>query len=202
MQERRRCVNPLPVDDTVAKARMFHLAQGVLVGLRRRPPEEVFSELIDVAQRFNLRWPVVVACAPAPIGDHPPCSACNAARTNDVDSDEHRRTMHHQRKPLTSSGQKGTHPPPLHNPVCSARLEPTNGRIRCRRGYGGPRGYAVSSLALRPSRLTSARTTPDDPSNGLRSHKSAWAPRAPSWPANIRTANTGTTTTSNCGAAS
>ena len=33
MQERRRCVNPLPVDDTVAKARMFHLAQGVLVGL-------------------------------------------------------------------------------------------------------------------------------------------------------------------------
>jgi hypothetical protein len=33
---------------------MFHLAQGVLVGLRRRPPEEVLSELIDVAQRFGL----------------------------------------------------------------------------------------------------------------------------------------------------
>ena len=41
MQERRRGVNPLPVDGNVAKARMFHLAQGVLVGLRRRPPEEV-----------------------------------------------------------------------------------------------------------------------------------------------------------------
>ena len=54
MQERRRGVNPLPVDDNVAKARMFHLAQGVLVGLRRRPPEEVLSELIDVAQRFGL----------------------------------------------------------------------------------------------------------------------------------------------------
>lgn len=54
MLERRRGVNPLPVDDNVAKARMFHLAQGVLVGLRRRPPEEVLSELIDVAQRFGL----------------------------------------------------------------------------------------------------------------------------------------------------
>lgn len=54
MQERRRGVNPLPLDDNVAKARMFHLAQGVLVGLRRRPPEEVLSELIDVAQRFGL----------------------------------------------------------------------------------------------------------------------------------------------------
>ena len=54
MQERRRGVNPLPVDDNVAKARMFHLAQGVLVGLRRRPPEEVLSELVDVAQRFGL----------------------------------------------------------------------------------------------------------------------------------------------------
>ena len=50
MQERRRGVNPLPVDDNVAKARMFHLAQGVLVGLRRRPPEEVLCELIDVAE--------------------------------------------------------------------------------------------------------------------------------------------------------
>ena len=37
MQERRRGVNPLPVDDNVAKARMFHLAQGVLVGLASRP---------------------------------------------------------------------------------------------------------------------------------------------------------------------
>ena len=54
MQERRRGVNPLPVDDNVAKARMFHLAQGVLAGLRRRPPEEVLSELVDVAQRFGL----------------------------------------------------------------------------------------------------------------------------------------------------
>jgi hypothetical protein len=54
VQERRRGVNPLPVDDNVAKARMFHLSQGVLVGLRRRPPEEVLSELIDVAQRFGL----------------------------------------------------------------------------------------------------------------------------------------------------
>ena len=44
MQERRRGVNPLPVDDNVGKARMFHLAQGVLVGLRRRPPEEVLCE--------------------------------------------------------------------------------------------------------------------------------------------------------------
>ena len=54
MQERRRGVNPLPVDDNVAKARMFHLAPGVLVGLRRQPPEEVSCELIDVAQRFGL----------------------------------------------------------------------------------------------------------------------------------------------------
>ena len=54
MLERRRGVNPLPVDDNVAKARMFHLAQGVLVGLRRQPPEEVSCELIDVAQRFGL----------------------------------------------------------------------------------------------------------------------------------------------------
>ena len=54
MQETRRGVNPLPVDDNVAKERMFHLAQGVLVGLRRRPPEEVLSELIDVAQRLGL----------------------------------------------------------------------------------------------------------------------------------------------------
>ena len=60
MQERRRGVNPLPVDDNVGKARMFHLAQGVLVGLRRRPPEEVLSELIDVhrgSDCHHLRWP-------------------------------------------------------------------------------------------------------------------------------------------------
>ena len=50
MQERRRRVNPLPVDDNVAKARMFHLAQGVLVGLRRAASRTGLNELIDVAQ--------------------------------------------------------------------------------------------------------------------------------------------------------
>lgn len=39
MPRRHQGVNPLPVDDDVANARMFHLAQGVLVGLRRRPAE-------------------------------------------------------------------------------------------------------------------------------------------------------------------
>jgi SAM-dependent methyltransferase len=32
-----------------------------------------------------------------------------------------------------------------------ARLKPTKGRIRCRLGYGGPQGYAGSSLAPGPS---------------------------------------------------
>jgi hypothetical protein len=54
VQENAGASTHCPVDDNVAKARMFHLAQGVLVGLRRRPPEEVLSELIDVAQRFGL----------------------------------------------------------------------------------------------------------------------------------------------------
>ena len=54
MPKRHQGVNPLPVDDNVANARMFHLAQGVLVGLRRRPAEQVLNELIDVAQRFGL----------------------------------------------------------------------------------------------------------------------------------------------------
>ena len=52
----------MPGDDDVAKARMLHLPQDVLVGLRRRPPEEVLSELIDVAQRFGLS-PVALARA-------------------------------------------------------------------------------------------------------------------------------------------
>jgi len=60
VQERRRSVNPLPVDDNVAKARMFHLAQGVLVGLRGNLPKRFYAKLIDVAQWLychHLRWP-------------------------------------------------------------------------------------------------------------------------------------------------
>jgi hypothetical protein len=41
------------VDDDVTKARTFHLAQGILIGLRRRPPEEVLTEF-DAAQDFGL----------------------------------------------------------------------------------------------------------------------------------------------------
>ena len=79
MQERRRGVNPPPVDDNVAKARMFHLAQGVLVGLRRRPPEEVLSELIDVAQRFGLSPVSRTSCASqSQLGSR----TCSASATN------------------------------------------------------------------------------------------------------------------------
>ena len=42
------------MDDNVASARMFHLAQGVFLGLRRRPAEQALNELIDAAQRFGL----------------------------------------------------------------------------------------------------------------------------------------------------
>ena len=54
MHETRRRVSPLPVDDDVAKARMFHLAQGILIALHRRPPEEVLTELVEAAQEFGL----------------------------------------------------------------------------------------------------------------------------------------------------
>ncbi|PRC45894.1 hypothetical protein C6A85_92860, partial [Mycobacterium sp. ITM-2017-0098] len=54
MRETAREVSPLSVDDDVSKARMFHLAQGILVGLRRCTPEEVIGELIETAQRFGL----------------------------------------------------------------------------------------------------------------------------------------------------
>ena len=54
MPKRRLGLNPLSVDDNVANARMFHLAEGVLVRLLRRPPEQILNELIDVAQRFGL----------------------------------------------------------------------------------------------------------------------------------------------------
>lgn len=57
----------------------------------------------------------------------------------------------------TRGGIKGKPPPqegettPFTTPAVSARLEPTKGRIRCRSRYGGPQGYAVSSLAPGPS---------------------------------------------------
>jgi hypothetical protein len=64
-------------------------------------------------------------------------------------------------------------------PVSSARLEPTKGRTRCRYGYGGPRGYAASSLAPGPSpyRQPERRQMTHHPQ--MRSHKSAWALTAP-----------------------
>jgi len=54
MQKRNPGLYPLPVDDNVASARMFHLAQDVFLGLRRRPAEQALNELIDAAQRFGL----------------------------------------------------------------------------------------------------------------------------------------------------
>lgn len=62
MREISREIGPLSIDDDVAKARMFHLAQGVLVGLRRRAPEVVIGELIDAAQEFGVS-PFVLARA-------------------------------------------------------------------------------------------------------------------------------------------
>ncbi|MGB3355495.1 MAG: transcription antitermination regulator [Mycobacterium sp.] len=54
MREISRGMGPLSIDDDVAKARMFHLAQGVLVGLRRYAPEVAIGELIDAAQEFGV----------------------------------------------------------------------------------------------------------------------------------------------------
>ena len=44
------------------RVRVLHLAEGVLVGLRRRPPEDVLAELVNTARRAGLS-PYVVAAA-------------------------------------------------------------------------------------------------------------------------------------------
>jgi hypothetical protein len=64
-----------------------------------------------------------------------------------VDSDERRRTICSPRKPTPQ--QKGPNCP-FTTAAVSARLELKKGRIRCRSRYGGPQGYAVSSLAPGP----------------------------------------------------
>ena len=146
MQERRRCVNPLPVDDTVAKARMFHLAQGVLVGLADGLPKRFSANSptlhrgsFALARRRRLRTRA----------HRRPSTVQRLQRREDERRGQRRAPAHHappkETTHLIRTHERKVTRPPLHNPVCSARLEPTNGRIRCRRGYGGPRGYAVSA---------------------------------------------------------
>lgn len=48
--------------DGVSSARLLHLAEGVLVGLRRIPPEAAVVELVDAARESRLS-PFVVAKA-------------------------------------------------------------------------------------------------------------------------------------------
>jgi hypothetical protein len=64
-----------------------------------------------------------------------------------------RRAPAHHGPPRKHSPQKGRNQPncTFTIPIGGVRLEPTKGRIRCRLGYGGPTGHAVSSLAPGPS---------------------------------------------------
>ncbi len=41
--------NPAAFDQSFARARTLHVAEGVLVGMHRYSPEDALSELIDVA---------------------------------------------------------------------------------------------------------------------------------------------------------
>jgi hypothetical protein len=47
-------------DDDAAKARKLHLAEGILVALRRATPEVVIGELVDAARQAGLS-PYVLA---------------------------------------------------------------------------------------------------------------------------------------------
>lgn len=49
-------------DDDAAKARTLHIAEGVLVALRRKSPEAVIAELVDGARQDGLS-PYVLAAA-------------------------------------------------------------------------------------------------------------------------------------------
>ena len=112
----------------------------------------------------------------------PTCSARSAARTNDVDGDEHRRTLTYRGKRQSSltrhCQERGQNQPHLHNSGrrCQAGWERRAGADAVWAMTDLDRGNAASSLAPGPSPFTAARTTPDDPQ---RSHKSVWAPRHP-----------------------
>lgn len=42
------------VDDSVARARTLHLAEGILIGLRRCSPEQAIAELVSVGRDAGL----------------------------------------------------------------------------------------------------------------------------------------------------
>lgn len=48
-------------DPGIGRARMLHLAEGVLVALRRCSPEAALTELVDAARQAHLS-PYAVAC--------------------------------------------------------------------------------------------------------------------------------------------
>lgn len=50
-----------PADPGIGRARMLHLAEGVLVALRRCSPEAALTELVDAARVSHLS-PYAVAC--------------------------------------------------------------------------------------------------------------------------------------------
>jgi hypothetical protein len=73
-----------------------------------------------------------------------------------LDSDEHWRILTPDEEPNPPRPNGRQHHPrtatPFTTAAGSARLEATTkGRIRCRKGYGGPEGYADASLAPGPS---------------------------------------------------
>ena len=74
-------------------------------------------------------------------------------RSEDERRGQRRAPAHHGAAEETfhAERQEPTKLHPFTIPVGGVRLEPTKGRIRCRLGYGGPKGYAVSSLAPGPS---------------------------------------------------
>jgi hypothetical protein len=131
-----RLPSPIPATESRRQARRIIAYALAHRGIRMACAWSATTPPIDrlAVPEHSVSWPSSVPQSARQTQELSTCTARSAARTNDVD---------------------GT----FTTAVLGARLDATRGRTRCRKGDGGPNGYAVSSLASRlsPSRQPQRR---------------------------------------------